>query len=54
MNVGKSAVDKCARLLRKERTGHGTNSLPISAEQHKIRALEREVQRLKREKEILK
>ncbi|NQZ51675.1 MAG: transposase [Moritella sp.] len=54
MNVGKSTVDKWARLLRKERTGHDTHSLPISAEQRKIRALEREVQRLKMEKEILK
>ena len=54
MNVGKSTVDKWARLLRKERTGCETNSLPISAEQRKIKALEREVQRLKMEKEILK
>ncbi len=39
MNVGKSTVDKWARLLHKERTDHETNSLPISAEQRKMKYL---------------
>lgn len=54
MNAGKSTVDKWARLLRKERTDHEITAHPISAEQRKIKALEREVQRLKMEKDILK
>ncbi len=54
MNVGKSTVDKWARLLRKERAGHETTSHPISVDQRKIKALELEIQRLKMEKDILK
>ncbi len=49
MNVGKSTVDKLARLLRKERTG-----LETTSDQRKIKALELEAQRLKMEKDILK
>ena len=54
MNVGKSTVDKWTRLLKKERNGIETNSTPISDDQRRIKQLERENQRLKEEKEILK
>jgi transposase len=54
MGVGKSTVDTWARLLRKERNGEETQCIPISEERRKISALEREIQQLKMEKEILK
>ena len=54
MGVGKSTVDRWARDLRKERNGEETNGTPISEERRKILALEREIQQLKMEKEILK
>ena len=54
MNVGKSTVDKWARSLNNERNGEAPVGTPISEEQVKIKALEREIQRLKTEKEILK
>jgi len=54
MSVGKSTVDAWARPLRKERGGEVSLSTPISEEQRKIKALEREVQQLKMEKDILK
>jgi transposase len=54
MNVGNSTVDKWVRLLKKERNGIETNSTPISDDQRRIKQLERENQRLKEEKEILK
>ena len=54
MSVGKSTVDKWARSLNTERNGEKPLGITISEEHVKIRALEREVQRLKTEKEILK
>ncbi|OUR88712.1 transposase [Gammaproteobacteria bacterium 42_54_T18] len=54
MSVGNSTVDKWVRLLKKERNGIETKSTPISDEQRKIKQLERDIQRLKEEKEILK
>jgi len=54
MSVGKSTVDKWARQLRKERCGEVSLKTPISEEQRKIKMLEREVQQLKMEKDILK
>ena len=54
MAVGKSTVDKWARDLRKERNGEETQGTPISEERRKISAMEREIQQLKMEKEILK
>ncbi len=54
MGVGKSTVDKWARQLKKERTGGEIKAAPISAELCRIKELEREIQRLKQEKEILK
>jgi len=54
MGVGKSTVDTWARLLRKERNGEVIQCTPISEERRKILVLEREIQQLKMEKEILK
>lgn len=54
MDVGKSTVDTWVRKLRKERNGEEAEGTPISNEQVKIKGLEREIQRLKMEKEILK
>jgi transposase len=54
MNVGKSTVDKWVRQLRKERDGIAVKASPISPEMRRIKELERENQRLKMEKEILK
>ena len=54
MNVGKSTVDRWVRDLRKERNGEETVGTPISEERRKISALEREIQQLRMEKEILK
>jgi len=54
MNVGKSTVDRWVRDLRKERSGEETAGTPIPEERRKISALEREIQQLKMEKEILK
>ena len=47
-------LDKWARQLRKERNGEVSPATPISEEQRRIKALEREVQQLKMEKDILK
>ena len=54
MSVGKSTVDAWSRQLRKERDGVVSLSTPISDEQRRIKVLEREVQQLKMEKDILK
>ena len=54
MGVGKSTVDSWARNLRNERNGGISDAMPISEESRKIRMLEREIQQLKQEKEILK
>ncbi len=54
MNVGNATVDKWIRLLKKERNGIETQSTLISDDQRRIKQLERENQRLKEEKEILK
>lgn len=54
MGVGKSSVDKWVRQLHKERAGEEVKASPITPEQRRIKALERENQQLKMEKEILK
>lgn len=54
MGVGKSTVDSWARTLRKERNGDNLQGTPISEDSRRIRLLEREIQQLKQEKEILK
>ncbi len=47
-------MDSWSRQLRKERGGDVLLHTPISEEQRKIKTLEREVQQLKMEKDILK
>lgn len=54
MSVGKSTVDKWVRLLKKERNGETDQKMPISEELRRIKELEKENQKLKLEKEILK
>jgi len=54
MNVGKSTVDSWARQLRKEREGKVSLATPITEEQRRIKSLEKEIQQLKMEKDILK
>ena len=55
MGVGKSTMDKWVRQLRTERAGGQLKSAtPITPEQRRIRELERQVQRIEMEKEILK
>lgn len=55
MSVGKSSMDKWVRQLRAERAGGEIGSAtPMTAEQRKIRELERKIKRIEMEKEILK
>ncbi len=55
MGVGKSTMDKWVRQLRVERNGGqiGT-ATPMTPDQQKIRELERKIQRIETEKDILK
>jgi len=55
MGIGKSTMDKWVRQLRVERDGGQVKSAtPITPDQRKIRELERKIQRIETEKEILK
>jgi len=54
MSVGKSTVDKWVRQLKKERNGESGQKMPISEELRRIKELEKENQKLRLEKEILK
>tara|TARA_B110000211_G_C14005129_1_gene520430 strand:- start:930 stop:1241 length:312 start_codon:yes stop_codon:yes gene_type:complete len=54
MNVSKSSVDKWARQLREERQGLSPKASPMTADQQRIRELEKQVKRLEMEKDILK
>jgi len=54
MNVGKSTIDKWVRQLREERQGKSPKASPMTAEQRRIRELEKQVARLEMEKDILK
>ena len=54
MSVGKSTVDKWVRQLKKERNGESDQKMPISEELRRIKELEKENQKLRLEKEILK
>ena len=54
MNVGKSTVDKWARQLKLERDGGSPSASPMTPDQIKIRELEKRIQRIEEEKEILK
>ena len=54
MGLGKSTVDKWACALRQERNGLPTKSAPITAEQAKIKELERKIKHLEDDNRILK
>jgi len=54
MEVGKSTMDKWVRQLRDERNGVKSKATPITPELLKIRELERKLNRLERENDILK
>jgi len=53
MGVGKSTMDKWVRQLRAERNGSHA-ATPMTPDQRKIRELERKIQRIETEKDILK
>lgn len=54
MNVSKSAMDKWVRQLKLERSGGAPKASPITADQRRIRELEKQLKRVETEKEILK
>lgn len=54
MSVGKSTVDKWVRDYRKSQSSGVNSGAPVSAEQVRIRELERENRRFKEEIDILK
>ncbi len=54
MNVGKSTIEKWVQQLKEERLGKATKATPMTAEQRRIRELEKKIKRLEMEKEILK
>jgi transposase len=54
MGVGQSTMDKWVRQLRLERNGGSPKATPMTPDQLRIRELERELQQVKTEKEILK
>lgn len=54
MSVGKSTVDKWVRNYRRGQSSGVSSGAPISAEQARIRELERENRQIKEENEILK
>lgn len=54
MNVGKSTIDKWARQLRAEREGKPNQGAPLTPDQQRIKALEKQLKRVEMEKDILK
>jgi len=54
MSVGKSTMDKWVRQLKNERNGVVSQVSPLTADQRKIRELEKRIKRVELEKEILK
>lgn len=54
MNVGFSTIGKWVKQLREERQGKSPKASPMTPEQLKIRELEKKIQRIELEKEILK
>ena len=54
MGVGHSTMDKWVRQLREERQGHSPKANPMTAEQRRIRELERQISRMEEENDILK
>ena len=54
MNVGKSTMDKWVRQLKEERAGKSPTASPMTPEQIEIRELNKRLQHVEMEKEILK
>ncbi|GKX63079.1 transposase [Pragia fontium] len=54
MNVGKSTMDKWVRQLKEERAGKSPKASPMTPEQLRIRELEKRLQRIEMENDILK
>ena len=54
MNVGKSTMDKWVRQLKEERAGKSPMPSPMTPEQLRIRELEKRLQRVEMESDILK
>jgi len=54
MEVGKSTMDRWVRQLRDERNGGASKATPITPELLKIKELERKINRMERENDILK
>ncbi|AJQ94197.1 transposase [Gynuella sunshinyii YC6258] len=54
MNVGKSTMDKWVRQLRNELSGDAVPANPMTADQKRIKELERQLKRKDEENEILK
>ena len=54
MNVGYSTIGKWVKQLKEERQGKAPKATPMTREQLKIRELEKKIERIELEKEILK
>ncbi len=54
MNVGHSTMDKWVRQLKKERAGGAIPANPMTPDQKRIKELERYINRVEEENEILK
>ena len=54
MNVSKSAMDKWVQQLKSERRGEGHQATPLTADQRKIKELEKHIRQIEMENEILK
>lgn len=54
MNVGYSTIGKWVKQLKEERQGKSPKATPMTPDQLKIRELEKRIQRIELEKEILK
>jgi len=54
MNVGYSTIGKWVKQLKGERLGKSPKATPMTPEQLKIRELEKKIERIELEKEILK
>jgi transposase len=54
MNVGFSTIGKWVKQLKEERKGKVPTATPMTTEQLKIRELEKKIERIELEKDILK
>jgi len=54
MGVGYSTVSKWVKQLKEERKGKQPKATPMTADQLKIRELEKKIERIELEKDILK